>query len=78
MRERLIQLIGKAKTDDLKLGTFHALSARYLRIHGKLIGLDPNFTICDAEERYMTNCSISLFLDDSLQQENHWAPTQRV
>jgi DNA helicase II / ATP-dependent DNA helicase PcrA len=51
MRERLIQLVGKAKTDELKMGTFHALSARYLRIYGKLIGLDPSFTICDAEER---------------------------
>ncbi len=34
-------------------GTFHAMAARLLRLHGRAIGLDPSFTIldrCDAED----------------------------
>ncbi|KAG6851096.1 hypothetical protein H0H93_000976 [Arthromyces matolae] len=50
MRERLKKLIGPGYTDQLKMGTFHALCARFLRIHSTLVGLDGNFTICDADE----------------------------
>ncbi|KAG5643023.1 hypothetical protein DXG03_001761 [Asterophora parasitica] len=50
MKERLRKLIGKGRTDLLKMGTFHALCARFLRIHATLVGLDTNFTICDADE----------------------------
>jgi DNA helicase II / ATP-dependent DNA helicase PcrA len=56
MRERLSKLIGKDQTGRLKLGTFHALCVLFLRKHGRLIGLDENFTICDADERlYLLN-----------------------
>lgn len=51
MRERLKKLIGPGRTELLKMGTFHALCARFLRIHSTLVGLDANFTICDADER---------------------------
>jgi DNA helicase II / ATP-dependent DNA helicase PcrA len=51
MRERLIKLIGKEETMQIKLGTFHALCALFLRKYSRLIGLDDNFTICDANER---------------------------
>ncbi|KAG6842333.1 hypothetical protein C0991_010622 [Blastosporella zonata] len=50
MRERLKKLIGPGRTEQLKMGTFHALCARFLRIHSTLVGLDANFTICDADE----------------------------
>ncbi|KAG6879550.1 hypothetical protein C0992_001555 [Termitomyces sp. T32_za158] len=50
MRERLNKLIGPGRTELLKMGTFHALCARFLRIHSTLVGLDANFTICDADE----------------------------
>ncbi|KAG6909069.1 hypothetical protein DXG01_002222 [Tephrocybe rancida] len=50
MRERLKKLIGPGCTEQLKMGTFHALCARFLRIHSTLVGLDANFTICDADE----------------------------
>ncbi|KAF9003988.1 P-loop containing nucleoside triphosphate hydrolase protein [Cyathus striatus] len=50
MRERLIKLIGKQRTAELKMGTFHALCATFLRKYAKAVGLDGNFTICDAEE----------------------------
>ncbi|KAG5634226.1 hypothetical protein H0H81_002799 [Sphagnurus paluster] len=42
--------MGKGRTGLLKMGTFHALCARFLRIHAALVGLDVNFTICDSDE----------------------------
>lgn len=51
MRERLTKLIGKEKTEAIKLGTFHALCARFLRKHYKVVGLEGNFTVCDSDER---------------------------
>ncbi|TFY82118.1 hypothetical protein EWM64_g1894 [Hericium alpestre] len=50
MKLRLTKLIGKEKVMRLKMGTFHALCARFLRQHAALVGLEGNFTICDAEE----------------------------
>ncbi|RDB25802.1 ATP-dependent DNA helicase PcrA [Hypsizygus marmoreus] len=50
MRERLIKLIGKQRTTEMKMGTFHSLCALFLRKYGTLAGLEGNFTICDADE----------------------------
>ncbi|KDR76278.1 hypothetical protein GALMADRAFT_225966 [Galerina marginata CBS 339.88] len=50
MRDRLTKLIGKVKTTALQMGTFHSICARYLRMHPAEVGLDGNFTICDADE----------------------------
>ena len=33
------------------MGTFHALCASFLRRYGSRIGLEENFTVCDADER---------------------------
>ena len=52
MRERLNKLIGKTKTTSLKMGTFHSLCARFLRMHPRAVDIETNFTICDADERY--------------------------
>jgi DNA helicase-2/ATP-dependent DNA helicase PcrA len=66
MRERLTKLIGKQHTSAVKMGTFHALCALFLRKYGGLVGVDENFTICDADERY-----VSILLSPSvLLQEN--------
>ena len=51
MRERLTKLIGKEKTSQLKLGTFHSICARYLRQYAKEAEVPDNFTVCDANER---------------------------
>jgi len=51
MRERLTKLIGKERTSQLRMGTFHALCARFLRKYAHLVKLAENFTVCDAEER---------------------------
>jgi len=52
MKERLAKLIGKPKMVQVKMGTFHALCAMFLRKYAKEVGLADNFTVCDADERY--------------------------
>ena len=51
MRERLCKLVGKNVTGQIRMGTFHALCAMFLRKHATLIGVGTNFTVCDADER---------------------------
>lgn len=53
MRARLVKLIGKDSVNKVKLGTFHAICALFLRKYGTSVGLDGNFTICDSDERYV-------------------------
>ncbi|MTJ82078.1 MAG: DUF3553 domain-containing protein [Telmatospirillum sp.] len=50
MRERVAAMVGPA-AEQLWLGTFHALGVRMLRRHGKLIGLESNFTILDTDDQ---------------------------
>lgn len=50
MRERLHKLIG-TEANRLWMGTFHAMCAQMLRIHGHLIGLDPRFVIFDSDDQ---------------------------
>ncbi|KAK0500348.1 P-loop containing nucleoside triphosphate hydrolase protein [Armillaria luteobubalina] len=50
MRERLTKLIGKERTSQVRMGTFHALCALYLRKHALRVGIKGNFTVCDSEE----------------------------
>jgi len=53
MRSRLVGLIGHKRTTALQMGTFHSICVRYLRMYSSVVGLDDNFTICDADERYV-------------------------
>ncbi|MFC1978622.1 ATP-dependent helicase [Chloroflexota bacterium] len=50
MKERLAGLIGQA-VDELTIGTFHAICARFLRIDGHHIGIDRSYTIYDDGDR---------------------------
>ncbi|KAJ3920166.1 P-loop containing nucleoside triphosphate hydrolase protein [Lentinula edodes] len=50
MKVRLTKVIGKEKTSEVRMGTFHALCALFLRKYARSIRLDGNFTICDVEE----------------------------
>ncbi len=50
MRERVSALIGPA-SEQLWLGTFHALGVRMLRRHARLAGLESNFTILDTDDQ---------------------------
>ena len=49
MRERLEVLIGPV-AKRMWLGTFHALCARMLRVHGERIGINPRFAIFDTDD----------------------------
>ena len=51
MRQRLEKLIGKGQSNQIKMGTFHSLCAKFLRRHAEKVGVNGNFTICDADER---------------------------
>jgi len=50
MRERVGAMLGQP-VEGMWLGTFHALCARMLRRHAALVGLEPNFTILDADDQ---------------------------
>jgi DNA helicase-2/ATP-dependent DNA helicase PcrA len=50
MKERLMGMVGQ-DIRGLWLGTFHAIGARMLRRHAKLVGLDDNFTIIDPDDQ---------------------------
>mgnify|MGYP001433162086 FL=1 len=50
MRERVTSIIGPM-AEQVWLGTFHALCAKIIRRHAELVGLQPNFTILDADDQ---------------------------
>jgi len=50
MRERVAALVGPA-SEDLWIGTFHAVCARVLRRHAERVGLKSNFTILDTDDQ---------------------------
>jgi DNA helicase-2/ATP-dependent DNA helicase PcrA len=50
MRERLGHLCGH-NAERLWVGTFHAIAAKLLRIHGREIGVDPGFAIFDEDDQ---------------------------
>lgn len=80
MRERLEKLIGKEKTTQVKLGTFHALCALFLRKYGQVVGLGANFTICDADERYrlLVHLICHNLTANVIQQEDHIGAAQET
>jgi DNA helicase II / ATP-dependent DNA helicase PcrA len=47
MRDRLDELVGPGNARRLSVGTFHATCARWLRIDGHHLGIDPHFAIFD-------------------------------
>ena len=51
MRDRLETLLGPAAVRRLTVGTFHATCARWLRIDGHLLGVDPRFAIFDDDDQ---------------------------
>ncbi len=46
MKSRVIDFLGE-EGQEVQLGTFHAMCARWLRIDGARIGIDPAFTVFD-------------------------------
>lgn len=50
MRERATKILGGVSYDKLMVGTFHSISARFLRQHAKSINRTPNFIILDQKD----------------------------
>lgn len=53
MKKRLSYLIGEKKTNELIIGTFHAICCKILRQYAKMVDLVANFTVADNELRYI-------------------------
>ncbi len=51
MQSRVLNLLGGEATGLGWLGTFHSISAKFLRKHAKAIGLNYNFTIIDQDDQ---------------------------
>jgi DNA helicase-2/ATP-dependent DNA helicase PcrA len=51
MRERLDKLLGTTRANELTLGTFHAICARWLRRDAPEIGLSRDFVIFDDDDQ---------------------------
>lgn len=50
MKERVASLIGEQAALEVNLGTFHGLSAKFLRYYGEYIGIGRNFLIYDEDD----------------------------
>ncbi|KAH9939503.1 UvrD-helicase-domain-containing protein [Amylocystis lapponica] len=70
MRERLTKLLGKHDTSQIKMGTFHALCASFLRRYAKDVGLEGNFTVCDADESKKIIVKLLKSYKDFLEERN--------
>lgn len=51
MKERLTTLVGTQEINKLFCGTFHSFCVQVLREWGHMVGIEPNFTIYDEEDR---------------------------
>ncbi|HOM80507.1 MAG TPA: UvrD-helicase domain-containing protein [Armatimonadota bacterium] len=65
MKTRIASLVGSLE-ESIWIGTFHALAARMLRMHGEHIGLDPGFVIYDDkdQETVVKECYRELDIDE--------------
>ncbi|KAK5130770.1 hypothetical protein LTR08_001660 [Meristemomyces frigidus] len=50
MKDRIQGFVGAEVAKQLKLGTFHSISLRYLKQYGQHIGLDKDFGIADTSD----------------------------
>ena len=50
MKERIRDVVGERVASRLKMGTFHSVFLRILRLHAEEIGFKPSFTIYDTSD----------------------------
>lgn len=72
MKDRLEKMAGP-EAHAVRLGTFHSLCARFLRIHGEAVGLPNNFTIIDAADQLRASKQV---LADAGVDEKKWPAKQ--
>ena len=51
MRDRVLKNLGGKLSSLSWLGTFHAISVKFLRRHAEAVGLKSNFTILDTDDQ---------------------------
>ncbi len=51
MRDRVLKILGEKAHSLPWLGTFHAISVKFLRRHAEAVGLKSNFTILDTDDQ---------------------------
>jgi DNA helicase-2/ATP-dependent DNA helicase PcrA len=68
MKQRIGNLVGHEKARQLRMGTFHSVFSRILRVEGEQLGFAPNFTIYDeADSRSLIKSIVKeMGLDDKL------------
>ena len=77
MRERLDRLL-LSRSQDVTMGTFHAVCARILRRHGERVGLDRNFTIYDQDDQIDALKSAMQLADVDVKRYNPRALLSRI
>ena len=77
MRERLDRLL-LSRSEDVTMGTFHAVCARILRRHGERVGLDRNFTIYDQDDQIDALKSAMQLADVDVKRYNPRALLSRI
>ncbi|MBX2813457.1 MAG: UvrD-helicase domain-containing protein [Myxococcales bacterium] len=75
MRSRLEAIVGP-QAYEAWIGTFHALSARILRVDGHRLGYTPNFTIYDADDAKRT--LKSLMVEMNIETSGHAVNVDRI
>lgn len=50
MRERITVLVGESRAAGIRMGTFHSVFSRILRVEAGYLGYAPNFTIYDSSD----------------------------
>ncbi|MBP6965702.1 MAG: DNA helicase PcrA [Armatimonadetes bacterium] len=68
MKERIESLVGSQALSDMWVGTFHAMSARLLRISGEKIGIHRDFVIYDESDQstVVRECLEELNIDEKM------------
>lgn len=62
MKERVKTMVGDDLAKQLKLGTFHSISLRYLKQYGQHIGLSKDFGVADsADSKAIVKCTIKKY-----------------
>lgn len=68
MKHRVRDLVGPP-ADGLEMGTFHSMSARFLRRHAPLLGFSSGFTIYDADDSQVLLKRVALDLSLDVKRE---------
>ncbi len=55
MLQRIESMVGAKDAFRMKLGTFHSVFSRYLRVYAPLLGFTPNFSIYDTSKDKRTH-----------------------